>query len=132
MKTDWLNESVIQISILAALLGIGLIGSITLWVSEKIDARASRKEFQVFRLSTEASIRDLVARIEALRSLLESEPIPSPVTTVQGINMTARTKVLRMHRRGETIPTIAAALGAQHEEVELLLKLDRLLKTPAA
>ena len=127
-----LNESVIQISILAALLGMGLIGSITLWVFAKIDARALRKEFQIFRFSTETAISDLAARIEALRSVSVSEPIPSPVTTVQGMNMTVRTKVLRMHRRGETIPTIAAALGAQHEEVELLLKLDRLLKTPAA
>jgi hypothetical protein len=132
MKTDWLNESVIQISILAALLGIGLIGSITLWVFAKIDARASRKEFQVFRLSTETAISDLVARIEALQSVPVSEPIPSPLMTVQGMNLTTRTKVLRMHRRGETIPSIAAALGAQHEEVELLLKLDRLLETPAA
>jgi hypothetical protein len=131
MRTDWLNDSVIQISILAALLGIGLIGSVALWIFAKMDARAARKEFQVFRLSTESAISDLAARIEALRSVPVSEPIPL-LMTVQGMNMTTRTKVLRMHRRGETIPTIAAALGAQHEEVELLLKLDRLLETPAA
>jgi hypothetical protein len=46
--------------------------------------------------------------------------------------MTTRAKVLRMHRRGETTSTIAAALGAQQEEVELLLKLDRLLDASAA
>jgi hypothetical protein len=43
------------------------------------------------------------------------------------MNLTTRTKALRMHQRGETIPGIAAALGVQQEEVDLLLKLDRLL-----
>jgi len=129
MKIDWLLEPVTQVAILGALLGIGLMGSLALWISAKIEARASRKIFQAFRLSTETAIAELSARIEELRAAPApaSDPAPHALTTVQGLNLTIRAKALRMHRRGETVPSIAAALGVQQEEVGLLLKMDRLL-----
>ena len=124
MNAGWAFDPVAQ----AIVLGVGLMGSLALWISEKIEARAAQKAFEDFRVSTEAAIQGLSARIEELRAAPPvSELAPSPVMSVQGMNLTIRTKVLRMHRRGETIPGIAAALGVQQEEVDLLLKLDRLL-----
>jgi hypothetical protein len=123
MNVDWVLDPVV----LTVVMGVGLMGSLALWISEKIEARAAQKTFADFRVSTEAAIQDLSARIEEMRTAPVSEPPPSPVMSVQGMNLTTRTKVLRMHRRGETIPGIAAALGVQQEEVDLLVKLDRLL-----
>ena len=51
---------------------------------------------------------------------------PAPPSTLS-LNLTKRTQALRMHRRGETIPSIAAALQAPLSEIDLLLKLNRIL-----
>ena len=132
MKIDWVNQAVVQISVLGSLLGIGLIGSLTLWIATKIESRAARKAFQEFRLSTEAKISEMSAKILELQSMPEPVAAPAPSMAFQGMNMTTRAKVLRMYRRGETISGIAGALGVQQEEVQLLLKLDKLLEIPAA
>ena len=118
MNGEWALDPVV----LTVVMGVGLMGSLALWISEKIESRAARKAFADFRVSTEAAIQDLSARIEEIQGTA-----PSPIMSIQGMNLTTRTKVLRMHQRGETIPGIAAALGVQQEEVDLLLKLDRLL-----
>lgn len=133
MKSDWVIQVVIPVSILA-LLAIALIGLLTLWISTKTESRAVRKAFEAFRVSTETTIGESTAKIEHLRSLPVPvpEPTPAPFTAVQGMNITNRAKVLRMHRRGEAIASIAAALSIQQEEVQLLLKLNRLMDTPAA
>jgi hypothetical protein len=131
MKIDWVNQAVVEMSILGSLLGVGLIGSLTLWISTKMQSRAARKAFEEFRLSTEAKISEMSAQILELKSIPEPVPAP-PMAAVQGMNITTRAKVLRMYRRGEAIPGIAAALSVQQEEVRLLLKLNKLLEISAA
>ena len=128
MNIDWVLDPVTQ----SAVLGTGLIGSLALWLLERTDARAAQKTFEAFRLSTEAALQDLRARIEVVNAAPVSESAPSQIMSLQGMKLTTRTKALRMHRRGETIPGIAAALGVQQEEVDLLLKLDRLLDESVA
>jgi hypothetical protein len=132
MKVDWLHDPVIQVAILGALLGIGLMGSLALWISTSTKARAARKAFQAFRVSTETALTDLTAKVEQLQTVPAPEVVSPAPMAVQGLNLTTRAKALRMHRRGETISTIAASLGVQQEEVDLLLKMDRLLETPTA
>jgi hypothetical protein len=46
-----------------------------------------------------------------------------------GINLTKRAQALRMHRRGESIPTIAAALETPANEIALLLKVHVVTNT---
>lgn len=48
-----------------------------------------------------------------------------------GMNLTRRTQAMRMLRRGEGVETIAAALGLPRKEVELLVKVQRILTAPA-
>lgn len=126
MNVEWILEPLTQ----TAVLGAGLFGSLALWISAKIEARGAQKKFEAFRFSTEAAIRDLSATIEEMRAAPPAAP--APLLSAQGMNLTTRTKSLRMHRRGETVPGIAAALGVPQEEVDLLLKLDRLLESPVA
>ncbi|MGD1070267.1 MAG: hypothetical protein ABSB15_09010 [Bryobacteraceae bacterium] len=128
MSADWVFEPFVQTS----LLGAGLIASSALWIFTKFEARAAQKTFEAFRLSTEAALRDLAAGIEEIRTAPADQPSPSPLLSVHGMNLTTRAKALRMHHRGETVPGIAAALGVQQEEVELLLKLSRLLEGSVA
>jgi hypothetical protein len=131
MNFDWIIAPVTQ----AAILGAGLLGSLAIWISAKRETRAASREIERLRISTESTIKDLAAQIQELRAepAIETQPAPTPIMnmTMQGFNLTTRTKVLRMHRRGETASSIAAALGVQHEEVDLLVKLDQMLEAPA-
>jgi hypothetical protein len=45
------------------------------------------------------------------------------------LNLTKRAQALRMHRRGESVPTIAAALQSPHNEIDLLLKVHSYLNS---
>jgi hypothetical protein len=126
VNIDWLLAPVTQ----AVILGAGLIGSLALWISAKIEARRAQKTFEAFRLSTQTLIKDLAGRVAEIGEAAVSYPAPSSSMTVQGLNLTTRTKALRMHRRGENISSIAAALEVRQEEIELLLKLERLAETP--
>lgn len=46
--------------------------------------------------------------------------------TVTPLNLNRRGQMLRMHRRGETIPAIASALGISQGEVKLTLRMQEL------
>ena len=129
MNLDWIVSPLTQ----AVILGAGLLGSLAIWISARSETRAASRKIELLRMSTEATIKELTAQIQEMRAepAIETEPAPAPVMPVQGFNLTTRTKVLRMHRRGETASSIAAALGVQHEEVDLLLKLDQMLEAPA-
>ena len=129
MNFDWIIAPATQ----AVILGAGLLGSLAIWISAKKETRAASRAIELLRISTEATIKDLTAQIQEMRAEPASEPppAPAPIMTMQGFNLTIRTKVLRMHRRGETASSIAAALGVQHEEVDLLIKLDQMLEAPA-
>lgn len=128
MNLDWIVAPLTQ----TAILGTGLLGSLAIWISVKSETRAVSRELERLRISTETTINELTAKIQETRvePASEAPPEPVPVMNMQGFNLTTRTKVLRMHRRGETASSIAAALGVQGEEVDLLLKLDRMLETP--
>jgi hypothetical protein len=46
-----------------------------------------------------------------------------------GLNLTKRSQALRMHRRGEAPEQIAATLAVSRQEVDLLLKVHRIVMT---
>ena len=49
----------------------------------------------------------------------------------QALNLTKRAQVLRMHNRGESVHSIAAALQIPSGEVSLLLKIEHLTDADA-
>jgi hypothetical protein len=51
----------------------------------------------------------------------------APAPSVSGLNLSKRTQALRMSRRGEAPQQIAGALGLPRHEVELLMKVHRLV-----
>jgi hypothetical protein len=53
-------------------------------------------------------------------------PIPM-VPARSGLNLSRRAQALRMHKRGESAEEIAHALGVPRQEVDLLLKVHRIL-----
>jgi hypothetical protein len=80
--------------------------------SAALDALSSRVD------ALGAEIRDLGDRGAAT---------PSPRAACSGMNLTKRAQALRMHRRGDPPDQIAAVLGAPFQEVDLLLKVHRIV-----
>ncbi|HEU5023038.1 MAG TPA: hypothetical protein VFT60_14155 [Bryobacteraceae bacterium] len=135
---NWALNPVNQMAVLCGVLGLGMLGSLTLWISTRMDVRAARKLFEGYREATDAKLEELRAAVEKAAETVKAAPAPvtAPVAagplSVQGLDLTNRTKALRMARRGEPVASISASLGVAQEEIELLLKLEKLLEVPAA
>jgi hypothetical protein len=115
---DWISGPLLQYLIL----GAGLIGLTVLWIGVKTEVH-----------HCEEQIRSLKQELGELRGKGQVEssdpgPVASPgsATALHSLNLTARGRILRMSRRGESVNTIASALQVPTNEVELTLKLDQL------
>ena len=96
-----------------------LLGEIKRQKSSK--AVSEHSEVDAVRTSVDA----LAAQIHDLQShppALVAPGLPKP-----GMNLNKRSQALRMHRRGETADRIAAALELPRQEVELLIKVHRVV-----
>jgi len=90
-------------------------------VPEVVRAAPSETEREL-RQAVEA----LAAEITDLRNAASGDPA-DPAGPRPGLNMSKRSQALRLHRRGESAEQIAAALQVPRQEVELLLKVHRVV-----
>ncbi len=94
--------------------------------------RAAAGRAETYRAECAAAVEAARKDIEACsRQLLEMRMGP-PAMAVPGfprpgLNLTNRSQALRMSRRGETPEQVAAALGVPLQEVDLLLKVHRIV-----
>jgi hypothetical protein len=83
--------------------------------------------------SADPSVPELRTSIEALAAqihdLQNHVPAPNapPALPKPGFNLSKRSQALRMNRRGESSDQIAAALDLPRQEVDLLLKVHRIV-----
>jgi hypothetical protein len=134
MQLEWISYPITQYT----LTGVGLISSLTLWASSKVEIRSVRRALRNSVAELEKGVTDLNASMEDVRKAktaappvpLPPMPIPmrpsEPRPGMQGINLTLRTQILRMKRRGENAKFIAAALQIPLGEVTLILKMEQL------
>ena len=75
------------------------------------------------------SVRDSLEALAAqLHDLQNHPPVAQPPGLPKpGLNLSKRSHALRMHRRGEGAEQIAASLDLPRQEVELLLKVHRIV-----
>jgi len=75
------------------------------------------------------ALRDTVDALAAQLHDLQSHPpvAPPPGLPRPGLNLSKRSHALRMHRRGEGADQIASALELPRQEVDLLLKVHRIV-----
>ena len=75
------------------------------------------------------SLRDTVEALAAqLHDLQKHPPVAAaPGLPRPGLNLNKRSHALRMHRHGEGAEQIAAALDLPRQEVDLLLKVHRIV-----
>lgn len=94
--------------------------------------RAARENSSAGRERTEPALTALCASIEVLQTRLEElERRPAaaaaPAMPKAGLNLGKRSQALRMHRRGDAPDQIARALELPVTEVELLIKVHRIV-----
>jgi hypothetical protein len=81
---------------------------------------------------SENSIRSLQTALETLSSEvrnLSQHPVAAQAAgpLKPGLNLSKRSQALRMHRRGDSLEQIGAALEIPLQEVDLLLKVHRIV-----
>ena len=76
-------------------------------------------------LSAREGLNGLSAQVRDLPQPVASGPSPSVLRI--GLNLNKRSQVIRLHRRGDSPTQIAAALEVPRQEVDLLLKVHRIV-----
>jgi len=121
-----MNFDTVFLVILNAALACALFGFLcwSWWLSQKLDAvrlnaaeSARAAEARVARLT--ATVEELAAENQAQRAIAAAR-LPAA-----SINLTKRSQAMTMHRRGDSVDTIATTLGIPRAEVELLGKLQK-------
>jgi hypothetical protein len=123
MHMDWILNPLAQYGMLAA----GLFACLALFVAMKREVNGVCQRAQESRDVLAAQVREMESALGHIRqSVTDREERPGAVGP--GLNLTRRAQALRMNRRGESVETIAAALSAPRNEIDLLLKLQTLLQ----
>lgn len=93
--------------------------------------RACGRHIEAFRLRHEAALDELRTALESMTSQvaeLRLQPGAGSAGPLRcGLNLTKRSQALRMHRRGDSPAEIAANLDLPHQEVELLIKVQKIV-----
>ncbi len=104
-----------------------------IWASADLlsGIRRVRRHRKVQEERVQTELEQLRAQVKWLNDLclepLEREPEPRNTRTVwRSLNLTTRSKVLRLHRLGQSSTQIASTLELPLGEVNLLLKLHRI------
>jgi hypothetical protein len=77
-----------------------------------------------------AEITELKTKIEALEEPGQSLLPAGTAGAANGVNSTLRSKVLKMHRLGQSPERIAGSLRLPQGEVDLLVKVHRIVMRP--
>lgn len=119
------------------LLAASLIGVVVLFygLSKRFAKLRSRLEKCEARIDAESS--QLANGINAIRGRVDDleEGRPAADTTVSvasgsGVNSALRSKVLKMHRLGQTSDKISDTLRVPRGEIDLLIKVHRIVMRP--
>jgi hypothetical protein len=125
MRLEWILSPAMPYAVIA----IGLALCLFLFVSLKRDLRTGEarwgKKLSALETDCQAKMESLDERCKEL-SQVSNLLIPPPPPR-SGLNLNKRSQALQMSRRGEAPPEIAAALSIPQNEVELLVKVQRIV-----
>jgi hypothetical protein len=90
-------------------------------------ARVRLEELQATVATLQKAVDTQSARLSELQQ--ESQIAALPAAPRSGLNLCKRSQVLRLHRKGDPLDRIAAALDIPLQEVDLLIKVHRIVLT---
>ena len=114
------------------LLVAGLSSCLYLFVTLKREIWTLEARWRRKHSGLEDAIQQMRAQIEDLKTRLQEAEdhaglLVASTPPRSGLNLSKRTQALRMFHRGESPEQIAAALSIPENEVQLLLKVNRIL-----
>jgi hypothetical protein len=89
------------------------------------DARLAREERDAALAAIRQTVDDLAGQVHEVQ--MQPQAAPAAGGQRAALNLSKRSQALRMHRRGETPQQISAALDIPRQELELLLKVHRIV-----
>lgn len=130
VRLDWLRLDWLLSPIgLFAFLALALVACLALFLSMKREIALVRRSLAESRDSAAVSVATLTTELSGFRQQMENTE--EPVRAGQELNLTRRTQALRMQHRGESSATIASALRVPRNEIDLLLKIQKLTAVKA-
>jgi hypothetical protein len=72
------------------------------------------------------AVEAMAAQMREMYKVPAAAPL-DPATPRPGLNLSKRSQALRLHRRGEAAGQIAAAIQVPRQEVDLLIKVHRIV-----
>lgn len=114
------------------LTAVGIAACVWLFALVKADLRAANSRWRQRQREAEAALSAVLISLSNLDKRIEENERQSgllapPPPVLSGFNLSKRSQAIRMSRRGETPPQIAAALRLPQGEVDLLLKVHRIV-----
>lgn len=132
MSVAALPGEVIPLAAVAGLVLAGMaVSFLTLWRAKALLRAGARQRPEALPLPDPAvealqhGLEALQAQVHDMRQYAPAAAVPPPPRA--GLNLDKRSQALRMHRRGEAPAEIAAVLELPLQEVELLLKVHRIV-----
>jgi hypothetical protein len=127
-----MNSLAIPLAVLCALVLASVGLSLTVLYYATSFSRAAARQAQALRDELESELQGLRTGLDSVAAEVHDIELPPSLQVLPGIprsglNMGKRTQALRMHRRGESSTQIAATLEVPVQEVELLLKVHRIV-----
>ena len=115
-----------------AVLLLTLALSVALFLTVKRDLRVMEMRHLRHAEQLRAKVEELAGEMETLRNELElmGQKSDPAATVARTLGSGTRIQALRMIKNGEASEYIAATLGLPRTEVELLIKVQRLLADP--
>jgi hypothetical protein len=115
-----------------ALVAAGSIACVGVFLTLKQETRRLKLRLDRQQAEIGTAAQDLKVKLEELTlRLRDSEEragvLVAPEPARSGLNLTKRSQVIRMSRRGERAENIAASLSLPRGEVDLLLKINALV-----
>jgi hypothetical protein len=124
---------------LVFLLGFSIVGAVAAFGASLLGAWRSQALVELAEERGRVRLEELQTTVAGLQKTLdgqtahfkdvEHQPLVQTVPAVlrPGLNLGKRSQVLRMHRNGEAAERIAAALEIPRQEVDLLIKVHRIV-----
>jgi DNA-binding NarL/FixJ family response regulator len=123
-----MTPAILPFAILCGVTMASLLLSILALFRAQSLARATRERAQESRAEMETALDGLRSELSGcagqVRELMQQPAAQAPGP---GMNLSKRSQALRLYRRGDSAGQIAAALRVPLQEVELLLKVQRIV-----
>ena len=119
MNLDWIASPFAMYTTLA----LSVLASLVLYLDVRVEMAKARCRDRKKQDASAAIVQGMAGDLETMRESMRTLGVaPAIQPAGPGINLSKRVQALRMHRRGESVATVAAALQTPRSEIELLLK----------